>query len=398
MTSSPTAQTRDVVVRRMVPRRRDEAHRTATPLELFFDLCFVVAVAQAGRQLAVALAEGHLRVALVGYLFAFFAVWWAWMNFTWFASAYDCDDVPYRITTLVQITGALILAAGIPRLFTERDFTLGVLGYVVMRLAQVTQWLRAAQGEQGAARRMARGYAAGIALVQLGWVLVLLLPASAVPWVFPLGVLAELAVPAVAERRVQSTWHPHHIAERYGLFTLIVLGETVSAATVAVQSAVDEHDALGELVPIAIGGLLLCFAAWWIYFAAPIHQHLRSNRQAFLWGYGHFVVFGAAAAIGAGLEVAVEHAVGKAHVSAAAATAAVTVPAALYLFTVWLLHSRHGKRGTAQWVLPVAAVAVLLCTLLGGSGVPAAGLVAAAAVAVGVWLHARPSALPATID
>ncbi|MGF1428487.1 low temperature requirement protein A [Kitasatospora sp. LaBMicrA B282] len=391
MTAGPQAAepAADPVVRRMVPRRRDEPHRVATSLELFFDLCFVVAVAQAGKQLATALGEGHLRVALFGYLLAFFAVWWAWMNFTWFASAYDCDDVPYRITTLVQITGALILAAGIPRLFLNRDFTLGVLGYVVMRLALVTQWLRAARGESGPARAMARSYAGGITLVQVGWVLVLLLPNSVIPWVLPLVVIAELSVPAVAERRVQSTWHPHHIAERYGLFTLIVLGETVSAATVAVQSGVDEHEALGKLVAIAVGGLLLCFSAWWIYFAAPIHEHLRSNRQAFLWGYGHYLIFGSAAAIGAGLEVAVEHAVGQAHISGAAASAAVTVPGALYLFTVWLLHSRHGKTGAAQWVLPTAAAAVLACTAFGESGVLAAGLVAAAAVALGVWLHAH---------
>lgn len=219
--------------------------------------------------------------------------------------------------------------------------------------------------------------------------LVLLLPDSAIPWVMPLGVIAELSVPAFAERRVQSAWHPHHIAERYGLFTLIVLGETVSAATVAVQTAVDEHEALGKLVPIAIGGVLLCFAAWWIYFAAPIHEHLRSNRQAFLWGYGHYLIFGSAAAIGAGIEVAVEHAVSQAHISAAAAAAAVTVPGALYLITVWALHSRHSKTGAAQWVLPVAAAAVLACTALGGAGVLAAGLVGAAAVAVGVWLHSR---------
>ncbi|MDH6142591.1 low temperature requirement protein LtrA [Kitasatospora sp. GP30] len=377
------------VMRRMLPRRRDEAHRVATSLELFFDLCFVVAVGQAGRQLALALAEGHLRVALIGYASTFFAVWWAWMNFTWFASAYDTDDVVYRLTTLVQITGALIMAAGIPRMFASRDFALGVLGYVVMRLAMVTQWLRAARGEQGAARAMCRDYALGIALVQVGWVLMLLLPASAIPYVLPVGVVAELAVPAVAERRVQSAWHPHHIAERYGLFTLIVLGETVSAATVAMQSAVDEHQALGRLIPIAIGGLMVCFAAWWIYFAAPIHEHLRSNRQAFLWGYGHYVVFASAAAIGAGLEVAVEQAVGTAHITTAAATAAVTVPAALYLVTVWALHSRHGKAGAAQWVLPSTAALVLACTALGRSGVLAAGLVAAAAVAVGLGLHAR---------
>jgi low temperature requirement protein LtrA len=377
----------------MRPRRRDEVHRVATSLELFFDLCFVVAVGQAGHQLALALAEGHLRVALAGYLIAFFAVWWAWVNFSWFASAYDTDDVPYRVTTLVQITGALIMAAGVPRMFANRDFTLGVFGYVVMRLAMVTQWARAARGETDpAARTMCRRYAVGIALVQVGWVLVLwLLPRSALLWVIPFGLIAELAVPALAERQVQSAWHPHHIAERYGLFTLIVLGETVAAATVAVQGALDEHQVPGKLIPIAIGGILLCFAAWWIYFAAPIHEHLRDNRQAFLWGYGHYLVLGSAAAIGAGLAVAVDQAVGTAHITARAATAAVTVPAALYLGTVWALHARHGKQGALRWVLPVAALLVLAGTALGRWGVPAAGLVAAAAVAVGLCLHVRPA-------
>ncbi|MFD7591748.1 low temperature requirement protein A [Kitasatospora sp. NPDC059812] len=314
---------------------------------------------------------------------------WAWMNFTWFASAYDCDDVPYRVTTLVQIAGVLVLAAGVPRLFATQDLTLSIAGYVVMRLAMVTQWLRAAASEQGEARRVAVRYAVGIALCQVGWVVVVLLPDAVRPVVIPLGVLCELAVPVVAELRMQTSWHPHHIAERYGLFTLIVLGETVAAATVAVQSAVDEHEELGRLLPVAIGGLLICFAAWWIYFARPVHEHLRSNRQAFAWGYGHYLVFGAAAAIGTGLEVAVESAVHQAEISATAATATVTVPTALYLLTVWLLHSRHTKTGAAQALAPTGAVLVLACTALGGSGVLAAGLVCALTVAVGVLLHSR---------
>ncbi|MFD0279147.1 low temperature requirement protein A [Kitasatospora sp. NPDC127111] len=385
-------------LRRMVPRSRDEPHRVATPLELFFDLCFVVAVGQAGRELAHDLAAGHYGDGLTGYLLAFFAIWWAWMNFTWFASAYDCDDVPYRVTTLVQIAGVLILAAGVPRLFAEQDLVLSVVGYVVMRLAMVTQWLRAAASEEGQARGVALRYAAGIVVCQIAWVVMLLLPDAARPYVIPLGILAELSVPVIAELRMQTPWHPHHIAERYGLFTLIVLGETVAAATVAVQSAVDEHEGLGRLVPVAVGGLLICFSAWWIYFARSVHDHLRSNRQAFLWGYGHYVVFGSAAAIGAGLEVAVESAVHKAHVSATAATATVTVPTALYLFTVWLLHARHVKTGVEQALLPVASVAVLACTAAGDSGVLVAGLVSAATVAAGVTLHARaarPAAGPA---
>ncbi|MFD5921089.1 low temperature requirement protein A [Kitasatospora sp. NPDC058201] len=326
---------------------------------------------------------------LTGYLFAFFAIWWAWMNFTWFASAYDCDDVPYRITTLVQIAGVLILAAGVPRMFADQDLVLSVVGYVVMRLAMVTQWLRAAAGEEGPARGVALRYAAGITLCQIAWVVVLVLPDGARAVLIPLGIVAELSVPVLAELRLRTTWHPHHIAERYGLFTLIVLGETVAAATIAVQSAVDEHEGLSRLLPVAGGGLLICFSAWWIYFARPVHEHLRSNRQAFLWGYGHYLVFGAAAAIGAGLEVAVESAVHKAHISETAATATVTVPTALYLITVWLLHSRHVKTGAAQVLLPVASVAVLACTAAGWAGVLAAGLVSAVTVGVGVVLHAR---------
>ncbi|MFF2042305.1 low temperature requirement protein A [Kitasatospora sp. NPDC058170] len=376
-------------VRRMTPRSRDEPHRVATPLELFFDLCFVVAVGQASRELAHDLAAGHHADGLTGYVFAFFAIWWAWMNFTWFASAYDCDDVPYRVTTLVQIAGVLILAAGVPRMFADQDLVLSVVGYVVMRLAMVTQWLRAAASEEGPARTVALRYAAGITLCQIAWVVMLALPHGVRPYLIPLGILAELSVPVIAELRTRTSWHPHHIAERYGLFTLIVLGETVAAATVAVQSAADEHEGLARLLPVAGGGLLICFSAWWIYFARSVHEHLRSNRQAFLWGYGHYVVFGSAAAIGSGLEVAVESAVHKAHISPTAATATVTVPTAVYLFTVWLLHARHVKSGASQALLPIASVAVLACTAAGGSGVLVAGLVCAGTVALGVALHAR---------
>ncbi|GAA2913182.1 hypothetical protein GCM10020221_06100 [Streptomyces thioluteus] len=150
------------MLRRMTTRGRGEEHRTATPLELFFDLCFVVAVAQAGRQLVHALAEGHPGHGVQGYAMIFFAVWWAWMNFTWFSSAYDTDDVPFRVVTLVQIAGVLVLAAGIPRAFDSGDYRAVWFGYLVMRLAMVTQWLRAALSARGAERRTALRYAIGV--------------------------------------------------------------------------------------------------------------------------------------------------------------------------------------------------------------------------------------------
>ncbi|MEU9107908.1 low temperature requirement protein A [Streptomyces xanthophaeus] len=374
----------------MTARSREEHHRAATPLELFFDLCFVVAIAQCGASLVHALAEGHPGTGVIGYFFVFFGVWWAWMNFTWFASAYDCDDVPYRIATLVQIAGVLVYAAGVSRAFDENDWTVAVVGYLIMRVALTAQWLRAASGESGPARATALKYAAGLVICQAGWVGLLFAPEGAKRWLFLVMVVAELTVPVVAERGHQTPWHAHHIVERYGLFTIIVLGETIAASTVAVKSALDEHEALGELLPIAAGGLLIVFAAWWIYFAVPMHERLNSNREAIPWGYGHLLIFASGAAIGAGIEVAVEHAVGKAHISQVAANAAVTVPSALFLLMVWLLHSRHFKRGLAQQlILPLCALAILACTWTGTYAVLWAGLVAAAAVAVGVTLSTR---------
>lgn len=383
----PTGSDASAPLRRMTPRSRDEAHRAATPLELFFDLCFVVAVAQAGMQLVHALAEGHPGTGIIGYGYVFFGVWWAWMNFTWFASAYDVDDVPYRIATLVQISGVLVYAAGVPRAFNDNDWTVAVIGYLIMRVALTTQWLRAAASEAGPARRTALEYTASLVVCQLAWVGLLFVPDGAKRWLFIVLVAAELLIPLVAERNQQTPWHPHHIVERYGLFTIIVLGETMFASTIAVQSALDENEALGELLPIAGGGLLIVFSAWWIYFAVPAHERLVSNRQAIPWGYGHVLIFGSAAAIGAGIEVSIEHVVGKAHISAVAANAAVTVPVALFLFTVWLLHARHFKRTLPQQLtLPVATLAVLACTFAGDWAVLAAGLVTAATVAVGVTL------------
>jgi low temperature requirement protein LtrA len=96
----------------MEPRSPGETHRTATPLELFFDLVFVVAVAQAASALHHGIAEGHAGESVLSYGIVFLAIWWAWMNFTWFATSYDNGDVPYRLLVFVQMTGALIMASG----------------------------------------------------------------------------------------------------------------------------------------------------------------------------------------------------------------------------------------------------------------------------------------------
>ena len=87
----------------MVGRDPHEEHRVATPLELLFDLTFATCFSFAASQFATELAEGRFVAASLGFSFASFAICWAWINFSWFSSAYDTDDWLFRIATMVQM-------------------------------------------------------------------------------------------------------------------------------------------------------------------------------------------------------------------------------------------------------------------------------------------------------
>jgi low temperature requirement protein LtrA len=343
----------------MVARATDEPGRTATPLELLFDLTFVVAVALLAAELAHGVADDHVAEALPSFLMVFFAIWWAWMNFTWFASAYDTDDVVYRLLTMTQMGGVLVLAAGVPAAFDDRDFAVVTYGYVIMRLAMLAQWLRAARADP-ARRGASLRYVAGTGAVQVGWLLRLLLPSSWGLVGFVVLVLAELSVPYWAERRHGTTWHPHHIAERYGLFTIIMLGECVLAATTAVQATFTGSGADLDLVLVGVGALVMLFMLWWLYFLQPAGPALERRRElSFLWGYGHFGVFAALAALGAGLEVAAE---ALAHPIAASPTlvaGAVAVPVMVAVLLIWALHAPMVDRHPCH---PVAVVLTVVAT------------------------------------
>jgi len=373
--------------RPLAARDRDEPYRAATPLELFTDLCVVVAVAQAADTLHHYVVDDHVADGLVHYAFAFFALWWAWLNFTWFASAYDNNDIGYRLLTLLQVVGVLILAAGIPRSFND-EYALSVLGYVVMRIGLVIQWLRVARSDPDH-RRTALRYVIGVVCCQIGWVLMLLAPHQALAPVVIFLILAELSVPMWAESAGNIPWHPRHIAERYGLFTIIVLGESMLAATVAIQTALDEGAVLSDLLAMIVGGVLIVFSMWWLYFAKDAHEVLVDNRVGFRFGYGHYLIFGAGAAVGAGLAIQVDQITGDSHVSDRTAAAFVTVPVVLYFAGVWFAHlALHDKaRGHGRGFV-VASVLILLATLT-PEPVLVTGLVCAALVALSETIHAR---------
>ncbi|MFF1574428.1 low temperature requirement protein A [Leifsonia sp. NPDC058292] len=365
---------------RMTGRATDESHRVSSPLELLFDLTFVVAIAQVSGQLAHKAEAGDALGGLGPFLMVFFAIWWAWMNFTWFASAYDTDDVPYRLTTMVQMGGVLVLAAGVPSAFEEQNYTAITIGYLIMRVGLVSQWVRAAV-EHPAGRVTALRYAAGIALVQVGWVSRLALPESWGLWTFIVLAVLDMSVPLWAERTGKTSWHPHHIAERYGLFTIIVLGESVAASSIGVQGALADSGFSAELVTIAAAGLVLLFALWWLYFLEPAAEGLSTRRgRSFYWGYGHYFVFAALAAIGAGLEVAVQRGAAHAEASDTMVEYAVAVPVAVFLLALWVLHAPLVPEVVIRPLKTLIAVALVLLLPLASPLIGLGGVVTGIAI------------------
>jgi low temperature requirement protein LtrA len=358
--------------RTMGGRDPHEANRVATPLELLFDLTFVTAFALAASQFAHGLAAGHYGAALTGFGFASFAICWAWINFSWFASAYDTDDWLFRVMTMVQMSGVLVLAIGLPRMFASLehghehiDNSIMVLGYVVMRVALVFQWLRAAR-QDPARRRICYTYAVAVSIAQIGWVIQIFLDFSIGTTVILIAVLyiIELAGPVVAELKDGGTpWHAHHIAERYSLFAIIALGEGVAGTLAALLAVVEEQGWTPDAALVCIAGMGLTFGLWWVYYMLPSAQILHVHRgRSFVWGYSQMFVVTAIVATGAGLHVAayfIEH---KAHIGPLATVLSVAVPVGIFLGLIYGLYYYLVRRFDLLhiWLLSGTATVVAL--------------------------------------
>lgn len=315
-------------LRPLVVRHIHEPGRAATSLEAFFDLVFVVGAGSASDAFHEELVEA-VPSSIAKFLVVSFAVWWTWVNFTGFASTFDNDDWLFRFLALTQMAGMLITNAGINSAF-KNDYRILVLGYVIMRAAMISQWLRPCFGK-GQAACAARVYALGIALVQVGWILWAYVPKNEPPYIIPVLIVAELSVPIFAEWLGQTAWHPHHVSERFGLYTIIQLGECISGAENAIKAAVDDRPLRTRLIGVFMCAFVINAALWWIYFYSAHHERLTSFRNTFIYAYLHYFIFTAAGAFSADVDASIDSIQGQSALSPWLTSFTVTVPVAVFI-------------------------------------------------------------------
>ena len=360
-------------------RDPNEEHRVATPLELLFDLTFATCFSFAASRFATELAEGRYAAAALGFGFASFAICWAWINFSWFSSAYDTDDWLFRVATMVQMIGVLVLAIGLPPMFAsiERgqrlDNSVMVLGYVIMRIALVSQWLRAAK-QDPARRRTCLTYAITISVAQIGWVALIFadLPLVGTIVLVAILVLIEFAGPVLAERKDGGTpWHAHHIVERHSLFAIIALGEGVVGTVAALSAVVEQQGWSLDAALVGIAGTGLTFGMWWIYYMIPAAEVLERHRdRSFVWGYSQMLIVTAIVATGAGLHVAAYFIERKAVIGPLATVLSVAIPVAAYIglnYAIYYYLVRRFYR-LDVWLLTAVAAVVAASVVAAQSG------------------------------
>ncbi len=284
--------------------------RHASALELFFDVVFVVAV----TELAAVLVDDPTPAGL-RYVALFVPVWWAWVGYTFYADRFDGDDATHRLTVIAAMLAVVGLAAAVPDAFSEHGSVLFVLSYVAVRGLLILLYARA-HWHVPEARPLTRRYLAAFTCGAGVWLGSLLAEPPGRFWIWGVGMVIELLPPLVFTRVIASLpFHLSHIPERFGLFTIIVLGESIALGALGIVGS--EPTLRAGMIWAC--GLLIAAAQWWLYFDCFDHRPLRQWRltgQAYL--YGHLLIFAGITASGGATLLALRSSLGHGSLNAGA--------------------------------------------------------------------------------
>jgi low temperature requirement protein LtrA len=343
------------------PSLQTDEERGASRLELFFDLAFVLVVAELTGALG---ADLSVRGLLV-FAGLFTAVWWSWVSATLFANRFDHDDLVYRGYKLASMLAVIGMAATATEAVGVRSAMFAGC-YIALRLLLLSQYARAYRHVQ-AARAGIRLYLIGTGVGALLWIVSLASPPPARYWLWAAGVLTEILIPLLATAaRTDVPLHLEHLPERFSLFIILVLGESVAAIAHGV------HDAHwnARAVTVAVISFVLTAGLWWSYFdlagagAKRLLAETDGNRSSVTHDtfiYGQLPLAMALAAIGVGIEHAiVESTRGDTPTGTRALLAG---GIAIYLAAVALTNTGMARTWRTGWWGPLAAAVIALADL-----------------------------------
>jgi low temperature requirement protein LtrA len=277
----------------------NNTNRHATWLELFYDLIFVVVISQ----LAHNLENDFSLYGSLGFLALFVPVWWSWTGAAFYATRFDTDDLGHRILILLQMIGAAALAVNVTD-GLGNDSAGFALSYAAIRVILVVEYMRTGRSKQySSATRLIRRYTRGFLCAAVMWIISAFIPPPFRFVLWGIGLVIDFATPIAARRLPQFAPHISHIPERMGLFTIIVLGESIIGVVAGVSDI--EFD-IYSMIILGIG-LSIPFSLWWLYFDSVDGAPIRAVREKgkigvySLWLFGHFPLVVAITSVGVGI-------------------------------------------------------------------------------------------------
>ncbi|MDJ0697930.1 low temperature requirement protein A [Mastigocoleus sp. MO_188.B34] len=233
----------------------------------------------------------------------FIPIWWAWIGTTFYANRFDTDDISNRLLTGLQMLAIAALAVNVHGGLGGNSAGFA-LAYAVSRFILVFQYLRVIK-HIPQARKFAIHHATGFATAAILWFIsaFILIPLRFIFW--GLGLAVDFATPISAKRHQTNLLpHPEHLPERFGLFTIIVLGEAIIAV---VNGVSEKHWDIGSAIS-AVFGFIIAFGLWWVYFENVAGSALRNaGKQGKLgifqvWLFGHLPLVIGLTATGVGVQ------------------------------------------------------------------------------------------------
>jgi low temperature requirement protein LtrA len=335
--------------------------RHATWLELFFDLVFVISIAEVVHTVE----DDRSLGGFLGTAGLFVSIWWAWLGFTVYADRFDTDDLLHRVLMLAGMLAVIAMALSVHDAL-HGGSTQFALSYVAVRAVVLALNARARRHAEPA-RPLLNLYLAAFSVGASLWLVSLLLPEPRRYLLWALGLAVDLSAPWLGRGRMaRAPIHASHITERFGLFTLIVIGESVISVA---QGAAGVDWETGTLA-VAVVGFLVVACLWWIYFEYVGALAIRSVLDGLCFTYAHLPLLAGLVSVAVGTELAVVQS--ATHELERATAAALGGGTALYLLALTAIHATtgHAIGDRVLWLRLGSAAVALAVGVYGPLGAP----------------------------